>query len=61
MSKSFARTGKRKFYWTDSAVNSLHQAIFFFPPSTWFYNKAATDSADILIIILISLEKGDAT
>lgn len=49
MSKSFARTGKHKFYWTDSAVNSLRQGIFtfFFPPSSWFYNKAAADSADM--------------
>lgn len=52
MSKSFARIRKHKFYWTDSAVNSLRQGIFTFstpphPPSSWFYNKAAADSADM--------------
>lgn len=65
MSKRIARTGKHKFYWTDSAVNSLHQGIFTSPPQpppAGFLTKQQLTQQicpALFIIILGSLEDRD--
>lgn len=68
MSKCTARTGKHEFYWTDSAVNSLHQGIFTSPspappaPVGFLTKQQLTQQIwpALFIIILGSLEDRDA-
>lgn len=66
MSKGIASTGKHKFYWTDSAVNSLHRGIFASPsaapPVGFLIKQQLTQQVcpALFIIILGSLEDRDA-
>lgn len=66
MCRHTARTGKHKFYWTDSAVNSLHQSIFTSPspapPVGFLIKQQLTRQVcpALFLIILGSLEDRDA-
>lgn len=66
MSKGTARTGKHKFYWTDSAANSQHRDIFASPspapPVGFLIMQQLTQQIcpALCIIILRSLEDRDA-